>query len=420
MELINKFQANIHSYTNAAHFWVAFSGGVDSLVLLHLLMRLRDTQQLTVPLSAIHIDHQLQQNSSDWMKHCEEFCQKHHISFYGKKIEIQRSPKESLEAIAREKRYEAIEAFIGENHYLLTAHHQDDQAETVLLQLLRGAGPKGLSAMPAVSSFGQGYHARPLLDFPKEILQNYAHENQLLSVEDPSNTQTKFSRNFLRHEIMPLLKNRWPSCTETISRSAALCGNAQVILEEIARADLKNALKENNQLSIVSLLTLSIQRQQQLLRCWVERSGFLLPSKCMLDRILNEMLVAKDDANPLVQWNGAQVRRFDDCLFIMKPFEKIDLPESIVWHDISLPITLPGDLGIFQIEDFTRTPEMYGHQLVEIRFRKGGEKFITPGNTHHTTLKNWFWQNKIPPWLRSRMPLLFVNGVMVAVGHKTR
>jgi tRNA(Ile)-lysidine synthase len=392
MAFLDKIKDIFSDYQDATHFWVAYSGGSDSQVLLHLLCELRNKGLLTIPFSAIHINHQLQTDATKWAQCCAQQCLEWSVAYQQVDLQISLKPKESLEEVAREERYRAFTSFMQTNHYLLTAHHAEDQAETVLLQLFRGAGPKGLAAMPEKISFAKGTHARPLLSISRDLLRQYSSEHHLEWIEDPSNNDSRFTRNFLRNEIVPLLKQRWPTISETLSRSAKHCASSQAIIEEVAENDLASIKDESaaNTLSIALLQTLSLPRQQQVLRKWFETLNLPAPATIHLQRIFDEVINARWDATPIVTWEGAEIRRFDGNLYAMSPLTPFDTTQRIFIENLN-------------------------NKRVEVRFRQGGEAFKLAGRKHRVLLKNWFQENKIPPWLRDRVPLLFIEGEMLGV-----
>ena len=287
--------------------WAAYSGGVDSQVLLHTLVYLR--QCYSFELRAVHIHHGLNPKADEWQQHCESVCQNLNVELTTHRLDLS-SSHDNIEARARECRYEYFAALLQENDVLCTAHHQDDQAETVLLQLVRGAGPKGLSAMPAESSLGAGKLIRPLLNISREELLAYAKENHLTWIEDESNQNTRFSRNFMRQEVLPLLKARWPSVAETISRSARHCAETEKLLESFIEPLFKSCLLENNALSLIPLKKLMPLQQKHVFRQWLFHCGFFSPNERKLENCLRVFLTARQDRHPMVTWGNVIVRRY--------------------------------------------------------------------------------------------------------------
>jgi tRNA(Ile)-lysidine synthase len=392
-------------------FWIAYSGGLDSHVLLHVFAKMRAISPL--PVQAVYINHGLSQSAQQWSKHCELVCQDLQIPFQTISIQAHASIGESPEDAARQARYAAFAELLTVNDVLVTAHHQDDQAETILLQMLRGAGPKGLAAMPMLKQFALGYHARPLLNFSRDELKKYAETHQLKWIEDESNLELKFSRNFIRHEVMPILKKRWPSVAETFSRVAEHCAEAQQLINEIAREDLQNVIGSlANTLSVQKLSQLNSARQRQVLREWLENLNFPLPSAVKLQQIQRDMLGAREDKSPHFSWRGVSLRRYRDDLFALPDLQDHDVAQVIAW-DFSRELDFSS--GKLRAELVKGQGLRTDLQEVTVRFRQGGEVCRLPGRDHHHELKNLFQEWGVPPWMRDRVPLIFVGEKLVAV-----
>jgi len=395
---------------------VAYSGGMDSHALLHSLLAIRD--ELTAEIHAVHVNHGLQSNALQWAESCSEFCRSNGIPITILEIDARSKKGESQEAVARTKRYQAISDLMHDGDILLTAHHSDDQAETVLLQLLRGSGPSGLSAMPLINGFSMGFHARPLLNYSRADLAEYAKQNQLKWVEDFSNKDISFDRNFLRQELIPLLKRRWPSLDRTLSRSASHCAEAQLLIDEAARVDLLSMdIDSNNSMSIEALALLPPPRARAVIRTWIKDTGLKLPDTARLDRVLHEMLTAREDRNPVVEWPGVELRRYRDRLFLMSELQALDCGIEIEW-DGSSELELPSGLGTMSVGSVDRgiSKEIWEQGEITICFRAGGERCRPMGRDGSKSLKNLFQENGTPPWERERTPLVKIDGVLAAVG----
>lgn len=398
----------------ASRCHLALSGGLDSCVLLHLLAELRS--QLPHELHAIHVHHGLQPDADSWQVHCEQLCQEYRIPLQTVQLKLAVNNGESLEAAAREARYQALAANMGEGDLLLTAQHQDDQAETLLLQLLRGSGPAGLAAMPALAGFGQGWLARPLLSFSREALEAYAKEHQLEWREDPSNRDLRFDRNFIRHQVMPLLRSRWPAAATTLSRAARFSGELLMLVREEAEEDLAKARDETDTLSIPVLKQLNSIRLRNLLRHWISAAGAPLPSSKKLARIEHEAVNGRADAVPLIRWSGWEVRRYRDRLFL-NPAQVIDLPIRPLSWPRGKELKLPDGLGrlVLQPGDEGVSAKRWQQAEVEVRFRQGGERCQLPGQGHHRPLKKLLQEWGVPPWEREQLPLVYMDGELAAV-----
>ncbi len=392
-------------------YWVAYSGGLDSHVLLSLCHQLSREQSLSF--RVLHVNHGLSPNASDWARHCSAICENYQLPYEQINIHIHSASGESLEEIAREQRYAAFALRMQKNDVLLTGHHQGDQAETLLLQLLRGSGVKGLSAMPAIKLFGQGVHARPLLGYTRDEIKQYAVSRQLNWIEDESNQNEKFSRNYLRHHIMPLLRQRWPAVDTALSRSAAYCAEAQSLLN-----DYGSILCEQVQgaapgtLSVSGLLTLDESRQKLVLRTWIEAAGYPLPDSKKMHAIVHDVLTADRDRFPLVCWGDTELRRYRDHLHVMARLPEHDSSQYVHW-DLSHTLSVSG-IGDVHAGQIISNTVLANDQVVEVRFRQGGEMIELAGRGRQF-IKNLFQEWSIAPWLRDRVPLIYVNGKLVGV-----
>lgn len=397
---------------------VAYSGGKDSHVLLHLLANLFEISPRP-RLSAVHINHGLQPNAGRWAAHCADVCRQLDIPFQTLELKLMPAKGESIEAQARKARYQALEKTMKSGDLLLTAHHQEDQAETVLLQLLRGAGPAGLSAMPEMTRFGCGYMARPLLGISASEIDDYARRERLCWIEDPTNQSLQFDRNFLRNQVIPLLRGRWPALARTISRSARHCAETQALVEAGAVVDLEALWeRDTHSLSLNGISVLPPPRARALLRAWISAEGFSVPASVRLERVLNEMATAGRDRNPVVHWPGAEVRRFRDRIYIMQPLPSLTNAAPLVW-DGSTALQLPNGAGL--LEAYTGPGGLSlshwqtGRILIRFCARQQDGVRIA-GQRHTTTFKNLFQQFAVPVWIRRRIPLIYLDDELAAVG----
>jgi tRNA(Ile)-lysidine synthase len=289
---------------------------------------------------------------------------------------------------------------------LLTGHHQDDQAETTFMQLIRGSGWKGLAAMPDFKQFGTKYHGRPLLQCSKMALQHYASLHRLHWINDGSNINTRWTRNFIRHEFLPILKQRWPSVTKTIARSANYSAEAQSVLEEFALEAI------NNIRGVKQLIRLSPAKQRLILRTWIHSLGYSLPNSNKIIAIQKNVLTAAADRMPSVCWKQVVVRRYRDDLYITTLFPKHDHTEMKRWQ-LTSPLILPGIGQLIAVK--TDGEGLHADiQEVFIGFRQGGEALEVPGRGRHI-LKHLLQEWGVPPWLRDRIPLIFVDGKLIGL-----
>jgi len=364
------------------NIFIGFSGGLDSHVLLHLTAKYRF--DIPFNLFTIHVNHNLNLAADQWQIHCEKITNDLNIKFFSEKLII--VPNDDLENQLRIARYKIFKKYLQKNDILLTAHQQNDQAETILLQMLRGAGPKGLSAMPLIKSFGQGQLARPLLNCSRNDLLQYAIKNNLNWIEDDSNQDTKFSRNFLRHKIFPTLIERWPAANKTLSRVAEHCAEQEKLLAEYIEQDLNFCVGTKvKTLSVKKLMQINEIRRKAILRSWIGAQQFQMPPSKKLHEITTNILTASCDRQPYLTWDNVEIRRYRDDLYIM---------QKLAPHDAS---------QIIQGEIPGKT----------IRFRQGGEKILLPGRAHHHCLKKVFQEQGIPPWLRDRIPLIYQENELI-------
>lgn len=393
---------------------VAYSGGGDSHVLLHALHAIRESVP-AAELRAIHVDHGLQPESAQWARHCQQICSDYAIPLELVQLTLQVPAGISLEAYAREQRYAAIQQRLCAGDVVLLAQHQDDQAETLLLQMLRGGGVSGLAAMPAQREAGGIRYVRPLLAVSKQVMMEYAVANQLDWVEDPSNRNPRFDRNFLRHEVVPVLRSRWPSFAATLERVAQHQAEAQACLQELAAQDLA-ALGQQQpaQLAISGLQRLSRARQHNVVRYWIAQNHGPLPDSQMLQRIFNELIPASEDAGPVLSWAHIELRRYRDTLYLL-PGQAAVTDWQRHWHTDS-PLALPGG-GYLHAQTRLGTglsiPD--GQAELLVRFRQGGEKCRLPGRSHHHDLKKLMQEWGIPPWQRGAVPLVYVGDQLAQI-----
>lgn len=302
----------LQNLTARTHFVVGYSGGVDSHVLLHAMASLRKSHPEWA-LRAIYIHHGISAHADTWQTHCEKICRELNVSLTVYRISVDLSSQEGVEGEARKKRYEKFSEALEDNECLLMAHHQDDQAETLLLQLIRGAGIAGLSAMPAIKPLGKGELLRPFLSMTRDELIDYAKQEHLEWIEDDTNHDLQFARNYLRKTIFPLLKKRWPSVAKTLSRSAEHCANAQKLINELTEKDYEMA-RESDQLSVNKLRNLTEERQKNVLRYWIQQKALRLPTEKQLRIIVQDFLWSAKDANPLFLHPQWELFRSQDCL----------------------------------------------------------------------------------------------------------
>lgn len=402
----------LQPWRTAPAWRIAFSGGLDSSVLLHLLADWARHEELP-PLYAIHVHHGLQSAGDAWPAHCARICEQLGIAL--EVVRVQVTPGASLEQAARSARYQAFCERLKPGEVLLSAQHRDDQAETLLFRLLRGAGVRGLAAMPASRSLGQGGLFRPLLDSSRAELRKYAQSHGLAWIEDPSNADERFSRNFLRRQVMPLLAERWPQVTANIARSARHLGEAQQLLDELAALDLAAAHGVSAcpwltlpSLDLSAVSALSDRRQRNLLRHWLAPLTRLPDSDHWAGWC--DLRDAATDAAPIWKLTDGELHRADGRLWWLsgewlRPLDPLDLPCDSFSKSIELPgnghVHLQGEL-----------PQGRWH----LRYRQGGESLQLPGRGRRD-LKRLLNELRVPAFVRPRLPLLFEGDELMAVAN---
>lgn len=388
---------------------LAFSGGLDSTALLHRLAS--DPSFRGNNLRAVHVHHGLHAQADAWATHCQRFCDTLGVTLLVVRVDVARDSGEGLEAAARQARYAAIRDMLAPGEVLVTAHHRDDQAETFLLRALRASGPDGLAAMRDWRAFAHGWHWRPLLRTPRSALLAYAERHGLDWIEDPSNADADFDRNFLRQRVLPLLRERWPHADAAFARSAQLSAEASGLLAEAdARALATAATLDARTLSVSALLALPAPRRSRVLRCWIRRLGLPpLPAEG-LARIETELLPARADAEARFDWHGATIRRWRDLLHASVLHPALPAAWRQDW-DGRLPLVLP-EGSTLSLEGANALPSP-----VQAHARAGGERIVLPGRRHSTTLKNVLLDLGVPPWTRDVLPLLSTPaGELLAAG----
>lgn len=397
------------------HLIIALSGGVDSVVLLHILAVLSRQMQFT--LSAVHVNHGISSNAMIWSRFCCSLCHAYDISIYIAYLQIRKEPSMSLEAIAREERYRIFNRIQGD--YVVLAQHLDDQAETLLLQLLRGAGVKGLSAMPVVRkqiSDAAPKILRPLLEIPRDRIETYARQNKLNWINDESNNSIVFNRNFLRHEILPLLRKRYPNYPKTLLRTSRHLSEASVLLDELAAIDRENCLV-SGKLQVDRIRKLSFPRAKNLLRCILLQQGVNLPSAVKLESILLQLLSAHIDSQPHISLGDHEIRCYKGAIYILPGRKFFQQPKQYIWHgesSLALPC-LSGTIHFRQVKDQGISQRKIMNVPMVVRMRLGGERFMPACNRPRRSLKNLLQEASIPPWERNAMPLLFCGERLIWV-----
>ena len=387
---------------------VGFSGGLDSTVLLHALAASTDAR--SQGLRALHVHHGLHPDADAWAAHCEDVCAQLGVPLRVLRVQVDHASGRGPEGAARTARLHAFRASINAGETLALAHHRDDQAETVLLRLLRGAGGDGLGAMRRRSRLGTLHLWRPLLHLPRAALHEYATTHALSWIEDPSNTDTLYDRNFIRHRVLPLLAERWPHAMRNLARSAALLAEQSQLLAAATTTQLDLLLIAPDAISLSGLLAQPRAQRARLLRMWLARLDLPAPSASILAAIECDLLPARTDGDACVEWADAVIHRWRDQLHAERRTPALAPDWSASW-DGRAPLRLPDGalLELHGVDGFDAP--------LTARARHGGERIRLPGREHSHTLKHVLQERDMPPWIRARMPLLFSgDGQLHAAG----
>lgn len=400
--------------TKVGKVFIAYSGGIDSHVLLQLVSTIEHLKSKVV---SIYINHGLQEESKQWELHCEKTSIALGVEFHCVDVNVENNARVSLEEAARNARYSAFKTFLNKGDVILLAQHREDQMETVLLQLFRGAGVRGLSGMPLLIDFGNGQMARPFLDVSKKEIIEYAKFHCLNWVDDPSNQQNNFDRNFLRNQVIPLVKQRWPAIDKTVSRSAGHCANSDTLSQYVAKQWLDEICDKNDQtLMIASLLALDVSQQCLVVRQWFEFMGLRMPSAGKVDKILHEIVQARSGANPELNGKGYVIRRYRNKLYCLKSKKGGLKILDTYWPRGVKNIGFQAGYGLSLIDTLGGISKTrWNASEIRIKPRAGAEKIKPVGRHCHHSLKKLFQEKGIPPWERDNTPLIYIDDQLAAV-----
>jgi tRNA(Ile)-lysidine synthase len=388
---------------------VALSGGLDSTVLLHALHTMYGATD-KVQIRAVHIDHGLHPDAPHWAARGRQLCERLGVPLHIESVTVDVNSGDGPEAAARRARYAVFDRVIERDEVLLTAHHQDDQLETVLLRLLRGAGTDGLGGIAEHSRFGRGRLVRPLLELSRADLEDYARIAGLDWVEDPTNRDTSLDRNYVRHEIVPRLRERWPGLGKTLGRAARLNTEAAGLLDDLADSDARETVRDQA-VDLGGLRRLEPARQRNLMRYVLKCRGFSAPSEVQLRTGLEQLMSAAVDRRPAVQWGRAHIHRYRDRLYILD-FDPgaagAAMPAHYRW-DGSGVIDMGPVRGRLRLVDEKSggVASAFAAEGIVVRFRHGGERIRESNQAHHKQLKKLFQERGIVPWMRGHVPLIY-------------
>ena len=410
-EVVSSFNDFFKVQKKTVDVTIGLSGGVDSMVLLNVLYQLKT--KLNLKLSAIHVHHGLSKNADNWGQVCFDECKKLGVDFSQKKINIDNSEGIGIEASARKARYQILHQL--SNEFLVTAHHQNDQAETLMLQLLRGSVLKGLASMP---SYDEKRHLwRPFLKLSRDLIEEYAKNNNIRFIEDESNKNIEFDRNFLRLEIFPKLIKRFPQTIKSLGRSADLVAEGLNLNKAIAKEDAKNYFSEDFiKLNTKIFSTLPRDRVVNLIRWWLDKNQQKMPSQKIMDQIYTQIISAKKDAQINIHISSEiSVRAYKNFLWLVK-IKKEKNSYDLIWKGEDV-FELPGSGKLLFKPCLGKgiSLEKVGSSILRIQNRKGGERFKPKRNQPTRTLKYLLQEMNMPPWEREFLPIIYSEDMLVAV-----
>lgn len=387
--------------------WVGLSGGMDSMVLLHQLSR---HPALTHRLQAIHIHHGLSPHADAWEHFCGEQCQTRNIPYQCVKLHLQGTA--NLEARAREARYDAFLKHIKAGDALVLAHHLDDEIETFFLNVLRGTGLMGLASIPMTREWKGIRIYRPLLKTPRTVIADYARKHQLQWIEDESNQNTDFSRNYLRQKLLPAIGEHWPHYRQSVSHTIESCQELVTDLEKQAYQLVPELAQSCDVLSLVALKGLSPVQINTVLRVWIKQHGLSIPPRLVLAQVITQMINRQRlDSQPLIAWSNIRLRLYRDKLYLFTSSAG-PLLDGYPWKNFPEQLDIP-DLGTLKAHPSTSGLSIDMQDKIDIRFRMGGETLLYKG--HHRPLKKLFQQWGVPSFLREQVPLVYVNDSLQGV-----
>ncbi|PMH41086.1 tRNA lysidine(34) synthetase TilS [Vibrio sp. 10N.286.49.B3] len=420
--LLSQFQQKMnHHRQPQSRLILALSGGVDSRVLLDLLAQYRAIHP-QVECFAVHVHHGLSGNADDWAMQCQTWGKENNIPVFIERVKLDMASGDSIEQMARDARYQSLAKHIAHGDLLLTGQHSDDQLETFLLALKRGSGPKGLSSMPEIMPLAQGSMLRPLLHVSRHDIESYASEHNLDWVEDESNQDKRFDRNFIRHDISPALIHRWPNIKQAVQRSASLCAEQESLLDELLTPIFNGMLGPEGQLSIEKLTTQSELSRNRLIRMWFSHAGQPMPSRDQLTSIWQQVALAQSDAAPQFICSHKIIRRFQQHLYFIDDYQ--DLSNFSQSLSCDKACHLPDGLGTITLAMNASDPltcwsgkidrKALNHPL-EIHFNPEGLVAHPNGRGHSRKVKKLFQEYSIPPWQRKRLPVVMCGDQVVAI-----
>ncbi|MBA4696306.1 MAG: tRNA lysidine(34) synthetase TilS [Legionella sp.] len=400
----------ILSFLSASRYlWIGYSGGLDSTALLYKMAK---DNRFRTKLRIIHVNHGLSPNAAKWEHHCREICKSLKLPLCIERTKL--ADTSNLEEKARKARYALYKKHLKPNDTLVLAHHLNDQAETFLLNLCRGAGIDGLAAMKPFKPFQKGFLWRPFLVYSRQEIEAYAQTEGLNWVEDESNLETHFGRNYLRHTVIPLLEQKWPAAIKHLAKASAHCQQSQVHIDQLAQLDCPELIAPKETLNITPLLNLPKSRVLNALRYWLRANNLQIPRANFLEQIFCEVIHAKSSAKPQLTWGCSMLKRFQKTLYLLKDQAEMSTEifcEEVLWTSFPESLTITGS----RLEALSSNEgiEVVPGSKVSVRFRQGGEVFYW--RSQKKSLKKLFQEWQVPVWSRQTTPLIYINDVLAMI-----
>lgn len=389
-------------------YWIGFSGGADSTALLLAMHRCRD--RLGAPIHAIHFHHGLNPAADSWLDHCRQFCERRAIPFSSSKLQIRPSGGTSIEEESRNRRYQAVSELLSNEETYLTAHHADDQAETLFLNLMRGSGVEGLAAIPELRKLGSGRVARPLLRWHRAELETYLRLHKVEWMEDPSNRDERFDRNFLRNKLFPELETRWPGLVKRLTRSARMARQTSDALAEFIDTHSSHLLSDNHRMPLEPLLQLDKAMQALVLRQWLRRQEIGTLPEVRIREFLSQLAISGKDSQAEVRWGQWQLKLYREAIWL-QDVSGLTTCNRLNWTE-GMSLELGGYTGRLKLHG---RPENLPSGW-EVDARRPAAKIRLQAGSPRQTLKEQLRLSGFPPWMRNCIPVLYWDGEAVAIG----
>jgi len=400
--------ASLQRLPTPRRYWVGFSGGADSTALLQALFESRE--RLPAPLQALHFHHGLQSEADGWLEHCRSFCAERGIPYQAERLEVDDSGGVSTEEASRNSRYRVVAGLLGPQEMYLTAHHAEDLAETLFLNLMRGSGVEGLAGIPVLRNLEHGWVARPLLEMHRADLVAYLRERGIDWLTDPSNTDTRFERNYLRQELFPLLEQRWPGLVRRLSRTARnarITSSAMAMFIESQSGDL---IRDRFKMPLHKLLELDPEMQTLILRQWLRRHEVPVLPEQRLREFLGQLAEAGSESRAEARWDDWMIKHYQLDLWLHRSKPGLACPE-MAWSS-GQTLDLGPDVGQLRLRGGAGEPP----RGWRVRPRQAGDRLRLRMQGPSQKLKHFFQAASIPPWLREGIPVLEWDGEPVALG----